>query len=213
MNFFQSLLKVKQPSEACSPPGSPSADSIFNTPKFHSDSLEIERLTNENLELKNKILELENELKWAKVNHKIELKSLNQPQKANESAVEKYNDLVFERTILPIADKCKKLILNVLEGLKKGEGVLGCETAENDEEICEFYRESCGTNAAIEELNGKIKDKDKEIRKHKEFIKTLKCSLENILVEYNKSKELNRIHLKEIEDLKEKLAETNIEKL
>lgn len=212
MNFFQSLLKVKQPSEACSPPGSPLADSIFNTPKFQSDTLEIERLTNENLELKNKILELENELKWVKINHKIELKNSSQPQKANESAVEKYNDLVFERSILPIVDKCKKIISQVLEGLEKGEGALGYESAENDEEICEFFRESCGNTAAFEELNGKIREKDKEIRKHKEFIKTLKCSLENILVEYKKSKELNKMHLKEIEDLKEKLAERNKEK-
>lgn len=204
MNFFQTLLKVRQPSETCSPPGSPSVDSFFSTPKFQSDSAEIERLTNENQELKNKILELENELKWVKINHKIELENLKSFQKADESAVGKYNDLIFESSILPLAQNCKKMISQILDGLEKAEN--GCKGAENDEEICEFFRESCENTAAFEELNRKIKEKDKEIKKHKEFIKTLKSSLENILVEYKKSKEMNTVHLKEIEELKGKLA-------
>ena len=48
--------------------------------------------------------------------------------------------------------------------------------------------------------------KSKEIKKHKQFIKTLKASLENILKEHTKSKLENEKHIKEIADLKEKLA-------
>lgn len=206
MNFFQTLLKVRQPSEICSPPGSPSVDSFFSTPKFQSDSAEIERLTNENQELKNKIIELENDLKWVKINHKIELENLKSYQKADESAVEKFNDLMFEKSILPLTQNCKKLISQILEGLDKGEGGSGCKGAENDEEICEFFRESCENTAAFEELSKKVVEKEKEIKKHKEFIKNLKSSLENILVEYKKSKEMNMVHLREIEELKGKLA-------
>ena len=51
-----------------------------------------------------------------------------------------------------------------------------------------------------------VEKKDKEIRKHKDFIKMLKNSLENILMEHSKSKMENEKHIKEIAELKAQLA-------
>jgi hypothetical protein len=53
-----------------------------------------------------------------------------------------------------------------------------------------------------------IKKKDKEIAKHKNFIKMLKSSLESILNEHKKSQLANEKHLQEISDLKAELALT-----
>ena len=207
MNNFLEIFKVEKPES--SPPGSP-VGIDFGTPKF-LDCEEVERLSNENLELKNKIREMENEMKLLKLNHKIEMNSLKLYKNSDENAVDKYNDMVFESKIIPLTTKCKKLIEKVHESLNssfKFKAVKDIiDSPEEDSEICEFYRESNTTSLIVEDMNSKLKSKDQQIRKHKNFIKTLKLSLEQILIEHQKSKELNKLQMKEIAELKKRVSD------
>lgn len=58
------------------------------------------------------------------------------------------------------------------------------------------------------QLLQKIRDKDEEITKHKEFIRKLKISLESMLQDYSKSRIENVKNRQEIQELKEKLGLT-----
>jgi hypothetical protein len=209
MNSFFEILKVKQPE--ISPPVSP-AGSCFSTPKFLPEVEDIERLTNENLELKNKICEMENEIRSMKVNHQIEINRLKSCENSENSAMGKYNDMIFEKKILPLTEKCKMIIENLYEKIKDPCGndtKFPVSPAQEDPEICEFYRESVNSSI-VEELKNKVRLKDQQIRKHKEFVKNLKVSLENTLAEHQKFKELNHLQMTEILELKKRIAEKNV---
>ena len=250
MNHFLALKKPEKPVEIWSPPNSPQAqNSLFLTPKFsaiENRNLIIESLSSENIELKNRILELTNSLKQANINHKIEIKNIIDQHKGQGLTIqEKYDQTQFVSRISPLTKKCSEkidLVLNFLKGFsdinKSVEREVSNHNFEEERNNSSLAQEE-GINASLIQEEGKVSDfannqggdpflnyesqdfklksdsenyakivekKDKEIRKHKDFIKMLKNSLENILMEHSKSKMENEKHIKEIAELKAQLA-------
>ncbi|OMJ79547.1 hypothetical protein SteCoe_20397 [Stentor coeruleus] len=177
----------------------------------------IEDLTNENLELKSRIMELNSILSITEINHKIELNKLKmQYELSKDKIYRRYDEAQFKEKIFPLTQKCynsMSLIFNMLK-----ETYHANKEIERELYIYENLREEAefATNVSLVQEEGKvlslgltqkqvideplarydspdeisnskddlqeiIKRKDREIMKHKKFIKTLKVALEEIL--------------------------------
>lgn len=219
MNHFLALKKPEKPMELSSPPVSPQGAS-FLTPRFlssdtrtHQNERLIEKLTEENLELKSQIIDLNAALKFAEMNHKIELNNLKASYEINKNKVcERFSEAEFESKIIPLTQKCRNSILKALEIVsKRGDSEGESEFEEMSEGVKVVEEIQAGGRVNGRSESGEVvsievvRKKDKEIQKHRDFIKTLKSSLESILVEHKKSKVENEKHLQEIAELKAKL--------
>lgn len=205
-------------------PASPEDSDSFQTPKFSSikahtfsDDKIIEDLTNENLELKSRIMELNSILSITEVNHKIELNKLKmQYELSKDKIYRRYDEAQFEEKIFPLTQKCSNSMSLIFDMLK--ETYHANKEIERELYIYENPREEdeFATNVSLVQEEGKvlelgltqkqaiddplarygspdevynskddlqeiIKKKDREIVKHKKFIKTLKATLEEIL--------------------------------
>ena len=253
MNSFQALKKPEKPVEIWSPPLSPQGQDLFLTPKFFTEAgqkdLIIERLTNENLELHGKVVELSNSLRLAEINYSLKIGSLEEIGKAKTGSIqEKYTEVEFESKIYPLTRSCKERIEGIFSILQEsceinrsvlgelmGSGkeneneegddiginmsvvqeeggafeLAGTQAQLIDDPLTRYNREPCEDlrdGEKLQSVRNVIKNKDREIRKHKDFIKMLKENLENILREHSKSKIENEKNVKEIESLKARLA-------
>lgn len=204
----------------------------FSKDKSAEKNRAIEKLLIENMELNGKVTELTNAMKVAEVNYKQEIMYLAEQCRSHRQSIqEKYEQTELLARIDPMAKSCKEKIELVWEMLQEAkvshknleieddfteasfieeEGKIlklgRTQTQVIDDPLSDYNKEQFGILKAEKDLEEVIKNKDKEIKKHKNFIKMLKSSLEKILQEHKKSQTQNERHLQEIAALKAELA-------